>query len=380
MFVPLLLSAVCLFGAFSCGRRNRRLQWALFFLGGLMFGFAMLVRLPVALLLPGIVVLLWPTQVQRWYRSALIAFVAGFAAGGFLPLAIHQSRVAGSWLTATYPRADTIPPALAYIWPNFSFYFGPGKSSTYNWILPVAFAGCLGLFVWARKTGPEDGSADAFLAPVGPARLGLAAFVMFGVSTLFVLTHKAVVHYYPVPAMFGALLVLAFGAYGIERRSRNATPDESLVRRRVRAAAFVLALIPGLVSIERAWSNFVPDSFERLPPPFTLPAELVNEDAWVWADNLSGTLWYYARKPAHKLSGTNKETRLLVYDFVRKRGELQYLIGEDPAMKPVESEIVELGGVLELRGEVEGRSYYLIHWPANPLPVASLRHRPSLND
>jgi hypothetical protein len=42
-------------------------------------------------------------------------------------------------------------------------------------------------------------------------------------------------------------------------------------------------------------------------------------------------------------------------------------------MRPVEDEIVQFGGKLELRGEVDGYSYFLIHWPPNrPVKRASL--------
>jgi hypothetical protein len=104
---------------------------------------------------------------------------------------------------------------------------------------------------------------------------------------------------------------------------------------------------------------------ETPPKHFSLPGELADESAWVWACGLSGTFWYYAHKPAHKLTSTNVETRGLVFKFVQSRGEPQYVVNDDPSMQTVLDEIVQLGGTLEHRGEVDRYPYYLIHWPSH---------------
>jgi hypothetical protein len=189
---------------------------------------------------------------------------------------------------------------------------------------------------------------------------------MWGVPAIYFLTHQNAQSYYLAPSSLGTALLLALGAFGIEvssradSRERGRSPGRGL-----QLVALALALTPGLIAIQRAWSNYERPSMERKPPRFVLPPELADERAWIWADDMSGTLWYYARKPAHKINSTSKETRESIYEFVKQRHEPQYIIGDDPAMKPVEDEIVQLGGRLELRGEVDGRSYYLIRWPAN---------------
>ena len=182
--------------------------------------------------------------------------------------------------------------------------------------------------------------------------------VIWSLPAAYFLTHQNVQDYYLAPSLFGTALVLALGAVTIEIQKRaNRKMNGQRARRVLQMFTLVLALMPGLIAIQRAWSNYERPSTERRPPRFVLPPELADERAWIWADDMSGTLWYYARKPAHKINSTNKETRALVYEFVANRGEPQYLIGDDPAMKLVESEITQLGGTLELRGEVDGRSY-----------------------
>ena len=131
----------------------------------------------------------------------------------------------------------------------------------------------------------------------------------------------------------------------------------------MRLAAFTLGLIPGLFAISEAWSNYVPATAERSPRSFILPSELVDDRAWVWADELSGTLWYYMRKPAHKINFTGPDGRRIAYQYILDRGEPQYLIVDGPDMRRMKEEMVQFGASLEQRGEVDGYPYYLIHWP-----------------
>jgi len=90
---------------------------------------------------------------------------------------------------------------------------------------------------------------------------------------------------------------------------------------------------------------------------------LVDDKAWVWADLLTGSLWYYANKPAFKIQFTDEEVRAMIFKFVYDRGERQYLIQDSEQMKVYVKEIEQLGGKLEPRGKVDGQPYYLINWP-----------------
>jgi len=388
MLAPLLLSGLCLFGAFAWKAANRSFYLAglLTLLAGLFFGFAILVRLPVIFLLPGLVVLLWPVPLRNWRRSGLWPFSLGVLVTAVVPLAIHQSRLAGAWYLATYPSDDMSPPRLQYFWSNLSNYFGQGRSATGSWILLMILVGFVGVFLWFRNRATDHSVASnsesqrtSFLPEVGWKRLLVAAGATWSVPAAYFLTHQNVQHYYLVPSLFGTAIVLALGAVAIEMQKPATTKlNGRRLGRALQFLALALALTPGLMAIQRAWSNYERPSSERRPPRFVLSPELADERAWIWADDMSGTLWYYARKPAHKINSTNKETRALVYEFVKNRGEPQYLVGDDPAMKAVEIEIGQLGGTLELRGEVDGRSYYLIRWPAKGTEITSgsLRLRP----
>lgn len=368
LLAPLLLSALCLAGAWAVQSKYPRtflLSWFLVFLAGLWFGFAMLARLPVILLLPGLWLLLWPATWRSVLKSAWLPFGAGIFLTGLLPLMVHQSRVAGAWYLPTYAHENTEPHSLARVWPNLSYYLASNASAE-HWVLPVIFLGCFGLFFWSSRESATERPAT-FLRRLSWSRLVAAALLMLASSAAFFLTHFAANSYYLIPATFGAVLVLALGAFKLESHNSVTIHDRGWGRAALLLVAMLLSLAPGLIVMKRAWSRYVPPSTERIPKQFSLPAELADESAWVWATSLSGTFWYYARKPAHKLTSTNAETRELVYRFVRNRGEPQYIVTDDETTRAVADEIVQLGGTLERRGEVEGYPYFLIHWaPTGP--------------
>jgi hypothetical protein len=362
---PLLLSGLCLSGAWALRADNVKsfyLAWFLTVLAGLFFGFAILARIPVVLLLPGVLLLLWPVSLRAVHKSPWVPFILGVLAGGILPLMVHQSRVAGAWYLSTYASQDSTPPALRHVWTNISYYFGPGRSSAVNWALPVIFVGCVGLILWSnrRETAVEPA---AFLRRVSWSRVIASALTILAVSNVYFLTHEIRIHYYPWPALFGAVLLLALAAFALEKGPAATRLADGWLRRSLLVIGIILSLAPGLIVMRRVWSHYEPPSTETPPKRFSLPAELTDESAWVWACGLSGTFWYYARKPTHKLTSTNADTRELVFKFVRGRGEPQYIVNDYPSMQAVLDEIIQMGGTLEHRGEVDSYPYYLIHWP-----------------
>jgi hypothetical protein len=316
----------------------------------------------VILLLPGVVFLLWPRPLRTWYKSALLAFGLGVALVGVLPLMIHQSRVAGAWYLPTYGHENTLPHKLEYVRSNLSFYTSHGDAGMENWVFLVILIGLGGLMFWSRREAP-DTNAPTFLRRPSWLRLIVAATLMLVFSNAFFLTHAIPNDYYQWPAVFGAVLVLALGAFALERRSHTALSNSSGLRRAVLIASLILSLAPGLIVMWRVRATRVPPSSERPPKQFSLPAELADQSAWVWSCGLSGTFWYYARKPTHKLTSGDADTRELVFRFVKDRGEPQYLVNDFPSMQQVADEIVQLGGTLEPRGQVGGYPYFLIHWP-----------------
>jgi len=362
---PVLLSGLCLSGVWALRTDNLKsfyLAWFLTVLAGLFFGFAILARIPVVLLLPGILLMLWPVSLRAVHKSAWVPFILGVFAGGILPLMFHQSRVAGAWYLSTYAAQDNTPPALGRVWTNISYYFGPGRSSSVNWVLPVIFVGCVGLILWSKRRETAAGPA-VFVRRLSWSRVIASALTILAVSNVYFLTHEIRIHYYPWPALFGAVLLLALATFALENGPAATALADGWLRRSLLVIGILLSLAPGLVVMGRVWSHYEPPSRETPPKRFSLPAELAEESAWVWACGLSGTFWYYAHKPTHKLTSTNADTRELVFKFVRGRGEPQYVVNDDPSMQAVLDEIIQLGGTLEHRGEVDRYPYYLIHWP-----------------
>ena len=80
MFAPLLLASLCLTLAVVV-RTDSRIRiikaWLLTFFAGFFFGFAILVRLQIAFLLPGMIVLLWPARLRNLFKSGLSGFLLG---------------------------------------------------------------------------------------------------------------------------------------------------------------------------------------------------------------------------------------------------------------------------------------------------------------
>lgn len=394
MLTPLLLCALCLTMAFYVASRAKRSllpAWCLTFLAGLLFGFAVMVRLPILLLMPGILLLLWNGDWRSWHRSAMPAFMLGALLGGALPLSIYQYRMTGAWYSTTYPSYDNTPPSLEYLAANVKYYFGPSKARVFFWALPIALIGCLGLFVLEyagkaqrRRHLGSDSSQDhekgrstqsgvnlglphtlqsVFLPRLTWARLALAAMLVLGITLAYNLTHSIAGHYYPVPATFGTVLLLGLGTFALERPAAVQSVSGKFWKT-VQYVALAMLFVPALAAIVYSQASYVPPADARVPTPFSLPAELDDERAWIWADHLSGTIWYYAARPTHKLVPTNRETRELIYEFMKSHDEPHYLVADAPNAQPILEEIVKFGGKPQLHGDVEGYPYYLIEWPA----------------
>jgi hypothetical protein len=364
LLAPLLLSGLCLASVWALPAGKPKalyVAWLVSLLAGIFFGFAVLARLPVILLLPGVLLLLWPEKLRTWYKSALLAFGLGIFLGGVLPLMVHQSRVAGAWYLPTYGHENTLPHKLEYIRPNIAFYLRGEKANTENWVLPVILIGLVGIVVWSSRES-AGASTQTFLRRPSWLRLIVAALLILVLSNAFFLTHAINNLYYQWPALFGAVLLLALGTFALDRHSFESLADSRGRRRAVLVVGLILALLPGLIVIKRAWSAYLPPSPERATKQFVMPPELADESAWIWSTALSGTFWYYARKPAHKLTSTDADTRELIFRFVRDRGEPQYLVHDDPSVQPIIDEIMQLGATLEPRGTVDGYPYFLIRW------------------
>jgi hypothetical protein len=168
-----------------------------------------------------------------------------------------------------------------------------------------------------------------------------------------------------MPGVFAAVLLIGFGALAIEGAAQPLANAE-----KIRTGRWVLGLLLITIcaagSLTHAWRDRTqtpapsqPVTHKELP----LPADLANQKAWIWADILTGTLWYYHQKPAFKIQFSDAPTREKIFRFVFERGDTQYLVADSERMEPFMDEIVRLGGTLEPKGEINGAKYFLIRWP-----------------
>ena len=84
----------------------------------------------------------------------------------------------------------------------------------------------------------------------------------------------------------------------------------------------------------------------------------------MFADLQTGPLWYYAEKPAYKITFADTKIRALAYRCVFERGEPQYVIRDCDSMQGIMTEIEQMGGVLEPKGTVDNCPYFLVRWPS----------------
>jgi hypothetical protein len=283
---------------------------------------------------------------------------------GILPVLINQQAVAGAWYLPTYASVDAALPTLQRLRENFSYFFGAdGPAAQDNWALLYAIAGFAGFVILNYFRRIHESSDRGALTW---QRVGLASLVAWLVPTVFFLSHWVTGAHYAIPGIFGAVALLGFGALAIEV-AQHRSPIRFEKRNVLCWIALGLIVTIGLGVLNRAWSG---RSHLPTPPqaiahtPVVLPAELADERAWVWADLLTGTLWYYDDKPAFKIQFTNPETRARIFKFVFDRGDRQYIIQDNDRMLQFMDEIIKGGGTLELRGKVDGQPYFLIHWPS----------------
>jgi hypothetical protein len=366
VLVPILLT--CVFSLFAlrfkaADRDGLALICAL--LAGLSLGFATMIRLPSFLLSAGFLVLLWPGFRSFRIKSLPVVFALGVTIAGVIPVVINQHNVAGAWYLSTYATVDAAPPTLERLGPNLSFFLGSGHASVDNWALVAGFIGLVGFLLFYSRRDLENRLALSW------QRFVLAVALLWLIPICYFLTHRITGAHYMISSIFATLTLLGFGAFAIETTT---TVRPCFQPRRILSwLALVLILWPGLATLHRVWSERATGPAPEhsiTHAPILLPSELVDEKAWIWADLLTGSLWYYANKPAFKIQFTDEETRAKIFKFVWERGDRQYLIQDSEQMKTYIAEIERLGGRVEFRGKVDGQPYFLVVWP-NGVPSAA---------
>lgn len=371
LLVPIVLTCVFSLIALRFKTANRDgLALLCALLAGMSLGVATMIRLPSFLFSAGFLVLLWPGLRNFRVKSLPVVFALGVIITGVIPVVINQHIVAGAWYLTTYSRADAEPPTLKYIGQSASYFLVNGEGSVDNWALVAAAIGLIGFLMLYLRGNSEQ------LNRLGLSwkRFVLAVALPWLITLCYFLLHRINAAHYMVSSLFATVTLLGLGAFAIEVTSSVAPRFEP--RRILSCVALALILWPGAATLKRVWSDRdLAPAPERASThaPILLPAELVDDKAWIWADLLTGSLWYYANKPAFKIQFTDEETRAKIWKFVYDRGERQYLIQDSEQMKQYIAEIERLGGKLELRGKVDGQLYYLVTWP-NGVPSAMDKH------
>lgn len=358
VLVPIVL--ICVFSLLALRFRTAdrdRLALVCALLAGMSLGFATMIRLPSFLLSAGFLVLLWPGLRNFRIKSLPVAFALGVTITGVIPVVINQHNVAGAWYLSTYAIVDAAPPTFERLGPNLSYFLGDGRASVDNWALVAAFIGLVGfLLLYVRRE-----SENLNRLGLSWKRFVLAVLLLWLIPICYFLTHRITGDHYMISSIFATLALAGFGAMAMEITSTAASRFQP--RRILSWVALVLILWPGAVTLKRVWTErYTGPAPERAitHAPILLPSELVDDKAWIWADLLTGSLWYYANKPAFKIQFTDAEIRAMIFKFVHERGERQYLIQDSEQMKTYMAEIERLGGRLELRGKVDGQPYFLV--------------------
>lgn len=277
---------------------------------------------------------------------------------GIIPVLAFQSKETGAWHISSYAPEVNSRPTLGVLKVNARYYLWDGPGSTQNWALGLLAVGLVGVICFYGENSPRG---------IGWRRLLLVVLILWTVPVIYFLTHEVRTPYYLLPSVFGAAALLAFAVFIFDIARPMASIERGGITIR-RVISFGVGLLPGLAVVIATWVPLLrPAPLPWYPHhKFSIPPDLANSRAWVWSDFESGAFWYYAQKPAFRIVDSDPSTRALLYDFVRRRGEPQYLIYDSPYMRSMMDEISNQGGVLERRpGGVDGAAYYLIHWPSS---------------
>ncbi len=362
--LPLLASLLLSLAALRFRAAGRmRIAWLIALLAGFVFGFATFVRITTLLMLPALMLLLSPKSKIFKLTNLALPLTLGTVLLGIVPVLIYQRQISGAWYAPTYGRIDATLPTISRLEHHFAYYFRDDFAAADNWALLCAVLGFAGFVLLLRETAGSDQENRIGL---GWRRLGLAALAWWIAPTIFFLSHAVHGLHYQMPGIFGAVALIGFGALAIEGSS-GTSQKIGKPRPLFWAAGLILIMVSaaGCVIHLRREGPTAPAPAQPISHQAErLPAELADSHAWLWADLLTGTLWYYDQKPAFKIQFSNPQTRALLFKHVFDRGDRQYLVQDSERMQTYMDEITQLGGSLELRGKIEGAPYFLVHWPA----------------
>ena len=258
---------------------------------GLVFGALVDVRLPNALIFPGILLCLCSRR-QRMVLS-LAAFGLG-AAAALTPLGWANIINAGGLLHATYSSIDASSPVfnLAQITKAARFYM---LKSEARFLLPLALF-CIALS-WRRSR-----------------IAAYAGLIVIASEIAYFFTHEVLTTYYLLPGLYFAIFLCLISIAPSSRRWLFGGLGSA-----------IFALCVSLLVVQ----------FSSTHLPFQLPgpgqaAEL--KKGVVWAEVSGGLFGYYLDIDTPKIRWTPKELQYSLIEKVRKKGMRQFFVDDCPDM------------------------------------------------
>ncbi len=356
--LPLFAGTVAAWMAARC--RDWRLSLPLGLIAGLLFGLVVQVRLASVLLVPAAALPFVPRRV-----GALPGYLVGVVVAGVLPVLLHNKTITGQFLGATYSDNDRRQ-ALGCVLDNVVFYFGSfARESAAFYVLGLTLAVLLWLAATTRLHAPGAPGWRPWLA--GHYGLVAAPLCAGGLSVAYFLTHVVAIRYYLTPAMLLVGLLTGFLFVELEKRWQEAATDSATLGavRNTLAAAVVTAACVGLSfgypALGRVAQKALAPGNESAP--LTVPAELLADRSWVWADHYSSSIVYYTGHPAFKVPFTSTETRRLLFGWIKAKGDAQYLVIDSPDMERVAAEARAAGWQLSPAGIVRDVPCYKLALP-----------------
>ncbi|GIL41029.1 hypothetical protein TMPK1_32660 [Rhodospirillales bacterium TMPK1] len=340
------LIAICAMVAICLPMLAGRRQLGVGLLLGLLTGMLVQLRLPNIFIAAGLAVFLivewrlWTLRAIKQHAVVILASSATFLLAGPGLLAWFNRINTGSALRTTYGASDAT--GVEFLWsvirPNAKYYFWTGD----DWAFVDA---SLVLLALAAMKAISPGGRGLRGAVAGSA-------VLMAITTAFFLTHRIAAPYYMVPSAALVIFLLAF-AWCRLPAPRFVLP--------ARAVAIVLIGFACLVGLRMKASS---------APLFKMiaPQEILQPDAVVWSEIMSGSLLYYNDKFAAKLPFVHFCTR---FDFVRaiqEVGRPQYFV--------VDSDLLR-SNVKELAASTEQVGVYDAQEPFPVLRLVTMNPKPA---
>ena len=336
-------------------RRDGRGAMALGLCAGLYIGLGVQTRIASIFLVPAAAFLFWPGGMR-----GLAGFLAGVCVDGILPLLLHNKTITGSFLGATYTGGDE-QQTLGAFYKNSLFYFDHATESLGYHLLGLFLATlCLTAIIFATTSVAGENWKAWRKAHHGMAWAPGCAFVL---TLAFFLTHSVQIHYYLIPGMLQTCLFLALLFVSMEMQWQKTARESGAcgIAFNAFAAICVVAGITALAFTRTAVRETAMDAFtlkDTPAPTLAVPGPMLGQNAWIWADNYSGSIVYYTGHAAFKLPFSSPEIRQMMYQWIQVNGYSQYMVMDSDTMKELIAEARTLGWQFSPAGSIREAPCY----------------------